>query len=69
MAPFGLKRWENAIQTIPHITFFDAQQFFLDVYLGFDCGLKNLRKIGKSFGFWHRKMKCRESSETRFGKV
>ena len=47
MAPFGLKLWENAFQTIPHITFFDAEQFFLDVYLGFVCGLKNLRKIGK----------------------
>ena len=37
MAPFGLKLWENTFQTIPHITFFDAEQFFLDVYLGFVC--------------------------------
>ena len=51
MAPFGLKLWENAFQTIPHITFVDAEQFFLDVYLGFVCGLKNLRNIGKQ-PFW-----------------
>ena len=37
MAPFGLKLWENAFQTIPHITFFDAEYLFLDVYLGFVC--------------------------------
>ena len=25
MAPFGLKLWENAFQTIPNISFFDAE--------------------------------------------
>ena len=29
MAPFGLKLWENAFQTIPNISFFDAENFFL----------------------------------------
>ena len=29
MAPFGLKLWENAFQTIPNISFFDAEKFFL----------------------------------------
>ena len=26
MAPFGLKLWENAFQTIPDISFFDAEK-------------------------------------------
>ena len=26
MAPFGLKLWENAFQTIPNISFFDAEK-------------------------------------------
>ena len=29
MAPFGLKLWESAFQTIPNISFFDAEKFFL----------------------------------------
>ena len=29
MAPFGLKLWENAFQTIPNISFFDAEKNFL----------------------------------------
>ena len=29
MAPFGLKLWENAFQTIPNISFFDAEKIFL----------------------------------------
>ena len=29
MAPFGLKLWENAFQTIPNISFVDAEQIFL----------------------------------------
>ena len=28
MAPFGLKLWENAFQTIPNISFFDAENNF-----------------------------------------
>ena len=32
MAPFGLKLWENAFQTIPDISFFDVEK-------------KNLRKF------------------------
>ena len=35
MAPFGFKFWETAFQTIPHIPFFDAELFSLDVCLGF----------------------------------
>ena len=26
MAPFGLKLWENAFQTIPNISFFDVEK-------------------------------------------
>ena len=29
MAPFGLKLWENAFQTIPDISFFEVEQKFL----------------------------------------
>ena len=28
MAPFGLKLWENAFQTIPNISFFDVEFCF-----------------------------------------
>ena len=28
MAPFGLKLWENAFQTIPNISFFDSRKIF-----------------------------------------
>ena len=30
MAPFGLKLWENAFQTIPDISFFDAKEKMFD---------------------------------------
>ena len=30
IAPFGLKLWENAFQTIPDISFFDATKLFFD---------------------------------------
>ena len=30
MAPFGLKLWENAFQTIPNISFFDAERKKID---------------------------------------
>ena len=33
MAPFGLKLWENAFQTIPNISFFDAEIFFWQKFL------------------------------------
>jgi hypothetical protein len=29
MAPIGVKLWENAFQTIPNISFFDAEKIFL----------------------------------------
>ena len=48
MAPFGLKLWENAFQTIPNISFFDAEKFFLAKI--FDENVrqkKNRRKIDK----------------------
>ena len=48
MAPFGLKLWENAFQTIPNISFFDAKKIFLAKI--FDENFrqkKNHRKIDK----------------------
>ena len=33
MAPFGLKLWENAFQTIPNISFFDAEKKFWQNFL------------------------------------
>ena len=33
MAPFGLKLWENAFQTIPNISFFDAEKIFWPKFL------------------------------------
>ena len=32
MAPFGVKLWENAFQTIPDIQFFDAQKNFWAIF-------------------------------------
>ena len=48
MAPFGLKLWENAFQTIPNISFFDVEFFFLLNF--FDEKLRGAQKIfvGKS---------------------
>ena len=37
MAPFGFKLWENAFQTIPDISFFDAEKTFHE-----NCLQKNL---------------------------
>ena len=47
MAPFGLKLWENAFQTIPNISFFDAEKFFLANF--FDENFRKKKKfVGKS---------------------
>ena len=47
MAPFGLKLWENAFQTIPNISFFDAESIFLAKL--FDENFRQKKKIvGKS---------------------
>ena len=47
MAPFGLKLWENAFQTIPNISFFDAENIFLAKF--FDENFRQKKKIvGKS---------------------
>ena len=32
MAPFGVKLWENAFQTIPDIQFFDARKTFSAIF-------------------------------------
>ena len=32
MAPFGVKLWENAFQTIPDIQFFDAPKNFWAIF-------------------------------------
>ena len=48
MAPFGLKLWENAFQTIPDISFFDAEKKKLTKF--FDENFrqkKTRRKIDK----------------------
>ena len=47
MAPFGFKLWENAFQTIPNISFFDAEKIFLAKI--FDENFRQPKKIvGKS---------------------
>ena len=33
MAPVDVKLWENAFQTIPDISFFNAQNIFLAIFL------------------------------------
>ena len=45
MAPFGLKLWENAFQTIPNISFFDAERpkFLMKIF----AKKKIRRKIDK----------------------
>ena len=44
MAPFGLKLWENAFQTIPNISFFDAEKNFLAKFLMKIFVKKNFRR-------------------------
>ena len=48
IAPIGVKLWENTFQTIPNISFFDAENIFLAKF--FDENFrqkKNRRKIDK----------------------
>ena len=48
MAPFGLKLWENAFQTIPNISFLDAEKIFRQKFLmKIFVKKKNRRKIDK----------------------
>ena len=49
MAPIGAKLWENAFQTIPDISFFDAEKCFLAKIFdeNFRQKKKNRRKIDK----------------------
>ena len=44
MAPFGLKLWENAFQTIPDISSFDVQQNFWQKVLT-KIGLRGAARI------------------------
>ena len=44
MAPFGLKLWENAFQTIPNISFFDAEKNFLANIFDENFRQKKLRR-------------------------
>ena len=44
MAPFGFKLWENAFQTIPDISFFEVEIFFL---AKFNFSTKSF--VGKNF--------------------
>ena len=49
MAPFGLKLWENAFQTIPNISFFDAEKkiFWQKFLMKIFAKKKIRRKIDK----------------------
>ena len=44
MAPFGLKLWENAFQTIPNISFFDAENIFLAKFFDENFRQKKIRR-------------------------
>ena len=44
MAPFGLKLWENAFQTIPNISFFDAEKIFLAKFFDENFRQKKIRR-------------------------
>ena len=46
MAPFGLKLWENAFQTIPNISFFDVENKILAKF--FDENFRKKKFVGKS---------------------
>ena len=48
MAPFGLKLWENAFQTIPNISFSTPKKFFWPKFLmKIFAKKKNRQKIDK----------------------
>ena len=44
MAPIGVKLWENAFQTIPNISFFNAENFFLAKFFDENFHQKNFRR-------------------------
>ena len=44
MAPIGVKLWENAFQTIPNTSFFDAEKFFLAKFFDENFRQKNFRR-------------------------
>ena len=44
MALIGVKLWEDAFQTIPNISFFDAEQIFLAKFFDENLRPKNFRR-------------------------
>ena len=44
MAPIGVKLWENAYQTIPNISFFDAENIFLANFFDENLRHKKIRR-------------------------
>ena len=44
MAPIGVKLWENAFQTIPNISFFNAEKIFLAKFFDENFRQKNFRR-------------------------
>ena len=56
MAPFGLKLWENAFQTIPDISFFDVERkrrkFSMKIFVKKDLVRKSTNCLFlRSYGF------------------
>ena len=55
-APFGLKIWENAFQTIPNISFFDAEKVVLAKF--FDENFRQLNLTQKKNSSENRQTAC-----------
>ena len=49
MAPIGVKLWENSLQTIPDVSFFDAKLFLVQMYVFCEFGtlFESLRPNGR----------------------
>ena len=68
MAPFGVKLWENAFQTIPDIQFFDAQKNFSAIFVfelfRVDFFFKKVA-FWRSYGFLDVMGRCASTNDPR----
>ena len=68
MAPFGLKLWENAFQTIPNISFFDAEKNFVAKIFdstGYSTGYQKTGKAMKAERKIHGKPRWRPERQEK----
>ena len=67
MASFGVKLWESAFQTIPNISFFDAQKKLLAICFSKFWGDFFFKKVAfwRSYGFLDVMGRCASTNDPR----